>query len=220
MFQHLLPLTCTQACPANAPAHSTALWMDTEMFEGPCEAVTCTRTALPRIWAEPLKATPRCKEWAKGGANWGRAKSWAAQGQFLLMPKLVPPSAAVAGILSQLGCRSHLGAHGDFSSFRGLEELKAGGMAGSQCPAQPRGLRGTEKLTPIPLSPNTVPTWALSRRSRAGGAQRLCWKHIHRHPQVLWCSSALCNRQCLHWVGTGACVAKWGIKSENSSWRK
>lgn len=69
------------------------------------------------------------------------------------MPKLVPPSAAVAGILSQLGCRSHLGAHGDFSSFRGLEELKAGGMAGSQCPAQPRGLRRTEKLTPIPLSP-------------------------------------------------------------------
>lgn len=34
-----------------------------------------------------------------------------------------------------------------------LEELKAGGMAGSQCPAQSRGLRGTETLTSIPLSP-------------------------------------------------------------------
>lgn len=75
MFQHLLPLTCTQACPANAPAHSTALWMDTEMFEGPCEAVTCTRTALPRIWAEPLKATPGARSEPRGVRTEGEPKA-------------------------------------------------------------------------------------------------------------------------------------------------
>lgn len=70
-FQHLLPLTYTQARPANAPTHNTALGMDTEMFEGSREAVTYTRTALPRIQAEPLKATLRCKEQAKGSQKLG-----------------------------------------------------------------------------------------------------------------------------------------------------
>ena len=41
--QHLLPLPCTQAHPANAPAHGPALGMETEMFEGPHEAVTPER---------------------------------------------------------------------------------------------------------------------------------------------------------------------------------
>lgn len=215
MFQHLLPLTCTQACPANAPAHSTALWMDTEMFEEPREAVTCTRTALPRIWAEPLKATPWCKERAKGVRTKGEPKAGQHQGQFLLMPKLLPPSAAVAGIFSQLDCRSHLGPHGDFSSFRGSGRAEGRRHGWTTVPCTAQGTEGNRAAHPNSSFPHTVSTWALPGCSRAGGARRLCWKHIRRHPQVLWCSSALCNRQRLHWVGTGA----WKLPSEESNQR-
>lgn len=116
------PHTHTEARPANAPVLNAALGMETEMFEGPHKAVTCTKMTFPRIRADPLKATPRCKERAKGGELRG-AKSWALQGWFLLMPKLPPP--AVAGILSQLGCRSHLGACGDLPYLKALEELSA-----------------------------------------------------------------------------------------------
>jgi len=64
--QHLLPLTSKQAHPASAPEHNAALGMEAEMFERPHGAVTCSRMASSRIQAGPLKATPGCKEGARG----------------------------------------------------------------------------------------------------------------------------------------------------------
>lgn len=124
------------------------------------------------------------------------AKSWAAQGRFLLMLKLLPPSAGVSGILSQLSCGSHLGPYGDFSFLEALEALSAWCWTGAEgrrhgwitVPCMAQETLGKWSSPPQFLFPHIVTNWArvsiwpLSRRSRAaGGDQRLCWKHIHRH---------------------------------------
>lgn len=117
--QHLLPLTCKQARPANAPTqqHSFGdgywdVWRATQNCDLHQNGFT-TNSGWTAKGNTPVKGE------SQGGGEPRGAKSWAARGWFLLMLKLLPPSAAVAGILSQLGCRSHLGAHGDFSYFRG-----------------------------------------------------------------------------------------------------
>lgn len=83
------------------------------------------------------------------------------------MPKLLPSSAAVAGILSQLGCRSHVGACRDVPSLKPWkncvpsagQEVKAGDTAGTQCPAWPKDWGETKQPTPIPPSPALLLTW-------------------------------------------------------------
>lgn len=189
---HLLPLTCTQAHPAKAPMPSAALEMDSEMLQGPCEAVTYTRTASPRIWAETLKATPWCKLWAKAGWTKGSEKLGKHRGDFFGSQNYCLHQQQPLGFYLSWAAGVTWEPTG-FLTFQRLwksslpsagRELKAGGMARSQCPARAKGLRQNRAAHPNSSLPRSVTNlalvsvWPLPRHSR----QRLCWRHIHRHP--------------------------------------